>query len=324
MKKFLLPAVALLMAFPSMAADSTADDTAYLFSYFTGQSDGLHLAYSYDGLTWTAINNNESLLKPTVGDDKLMRDPSICQGPDGTFHMVWTSSWNDQIIGYASSPDLITWSEQRAIPVMTHEPETLNCWAPELYYNAPDKTFHIFWATTIPGRHSYVPTSEREKQWNHRIYETTTKDFETFTKASLWFNPDFSVIDAAIAKVPGGNDLIMVVKNENSNPPEKNLRVTRVDDINKGFPTHVSEPITGKYWAEGPAPLFVGDTLYVYFDMYTSHRYGAVKSTDGGKTFTEINDEVSFPKGIRHGTAFPVSKSVVDNLLRHYPSTAGN
>ena len=22
-----------------------------------------------------------------------MRDPSICQAPDGTFHMVWTSSW---------------------------------------------------------------------------------------------------------------------------------------------------------------------------------------------------------------------------------------
>lgn len=318
MKRFLIPVLALIAGANLYAADTPSNDTAYLFSYFTGQSDGLHLAYSYDGLKWTAINNNESLLKPMVGEDKLMRDPSICQGPDGTFHMVWTSSWNDQIIGYASSPDLINWSEQRAIPVMVHEKETLNCWAPELYYNAPDSTFHIFWASTIPGRHSYVATSESEKQWNHRIYEVTTKDFQTFTPAKLWFNPDFSVIDAAIAAVPGGNDLIMVVKNENSNPPEKNLRITRVDDINKGFPVEVSEPITGDYWAEGPAPLFVGDTLYVYFDMYTSHRYGAVKSTDGGKTFTEINDEVTFPKGIRHGTAFPVIKSVVNNLLKHY------
>ena len=55
-----------------------------------------------------------------------MRDPSICQAPDGTFHMVWTSSWTDRIIGYASSRDLIHWSEQQAIPVMMHEPEAHN------------------------------------------------------------------------------------------------------------------------------------------------------------------------------------------------------
>ena len=84
----------------------------------------------------------------------------------------------------------------------------------------------------------------------------------------MFFNPDFSVIDAAIVKDPKRKDLIMVVKNENSNPPEKNLRVTRTKKIEKGFPTKVSAPITGKYWAEGPAPLFVGDTLYVYFDKY--------------------------------------------------------
>ncbi|MDE8698430.1 hypothetical protein PZH42_31545, partial [Bacteroides cellulosilyticus] len=42
----------------------------------------------------------------------------------------WTSSWTDRIIGYASSRDLIHWSEQRAIPVMMHEPTAHNCWAP--------------------------------------------------------------------------------------------------------------------------------------------------------------------------------------------------
>ena len=89
-----------------------AGDTAYLFSYFINDSrDGLHLAYSLDGLTWTPLNHGKSFLIPTVGKDRLMRDPSICQAPDGTFHMVWTSSWTDRIIGYASSPDLIHWSD---------------------------------------------------------------------------------------------------------------------------------------------------------------------------------------------------------------------
>ena len=77
-----------------------------------------------------------------------MRDPSICQAPDGTFHMVWTSSWTDRIIGHASSRDLIHWSEQQAIPVMMHEPTAHNCWAPELFYDEPSQTYYIFWATT--------------------------------------------------------------------------------------------------------------------------------------------------------------------------------
>ena len=293
-----------------------AGETAYLFSYFINDSkDGLHLAYSYDGLNWTPLNGGRSFLAPSVGKDKLMRDPSICQAPDGTFHMVWTSSWTDRIIGYASSRDLIHWSEQQAIPVMMHEPEAHNCWAPELFYDEPSETYYIFWATTIPGRHKEVPTSESEKGLNHRMYYVTTKDFRTFSKTKMFFNPDFSVIDAAIVKAPTQGDLIMIVKNENSNPPEKNLRVTRTKNIAKGFPTKVSAPITGKYWAEGPAPLFVGDALYVYFDKYRDHRYGAVRSLDHGETWEDVSDQVSFPKGIRHGTAFAVDASVVESLI---------
>ncbi|MDO4164490.1 MAG: family 43 glycosylhydrolase [Bacteroides sp.] len=312
---------ALLLCLSTTLSLATAGNTAYLFSYFiNGSRDGLHLAYSYDGLTWTALNGGRSYLTPAVGEDKLMRDPSICQAPDGTFHMVWTSSWTDRIIGYASSRDLIHWSEQKAIPVMMHEKTAHNCWAPELFYDEPTETYYIFWATTIPGRHKEVPTSESEKGLNHRIYYVTTKDFETFSKTKMFFNPDFSVIDAAIVKDPARGDLIMVLKNENSNPPEKNLRVTRSPKISKKFPTRVSEPITGNYWAEGPAPLFVGDTLYVYFDKYRDHRYGAVRSLDHGETWEDISDQVTFPLGIRHGTAFAVDASIVDALVAdtHY------
>ena len=104
-------------------------------------------------------------------------------------------------------------------------------------------------------------------------------------------------------------------RNENSNPPEKNLRITRTRNLAKGFPTKVSPSITGNYWAEGPAPLFVGDTLYIYFDKYRDHRYGAVRSLDHGETWEDVSDLVSFPRGIRHGTAFAVDTSVVEALI---------
>ena len=68
-------------------------EDVYLFSYFkNNRKDGLHLAYSYNGLQWEALRQNQSFLKPTTGKDQLMRDPCIVQGPNGVFHMVWTVS----------------------------------------------------------------------------------------------------------------------------------------------------------------------------------------------------------------------------------------
>ena len=298
-------------------------ENAYLFSYFSdkayggrkGEAAGLHLAYSLDGKTWTALNNDEPLLVPEIGKDKLMRDPSICRGPDGVFHMVWTSSWNDRIIGYAASTNLVDWSEQRALPVMTHEPTARNSWAPELTYNPDDGLFYIYWATTIPGRHSPIPGMEKkENGYNHRIYLTTTKDFRAFSPTRLWFNPAFSTIDAALLRVPGGEKKwLMVVKNENHTPTEKNIRTVWSDDLSKDWSTAVSASISPA-WVEGPTALCVGSSIYVYFDCYTKRRYGAVRSEDRGKTWQDVSDEVSFPKGVRHGTAFAVERKIVEAL----------
>jgi len=291
---------------------SFAQKQVYLFSYFVDNGeDGLHLAYSTDGLKWTVLNEGKSYLTPTVGKDKLMRDPYILQGKDGFFHMVWTSGWWDKYIGYASSADLINWSEQKTIPVMEHEPTAKNSWAPEMVYDAEKSEYIIFWATTIPGRHTDVADSEREKGLNHRMYCTRTKDFKTFSPTEMFFNPNFSTIDATI--LPKNNKYYMILKNENPNPPQKNLRVTVSDHADGPYPVEVSTPITGKYWAEGPTPLQVGEYVYVYFDKYTEHKYGAVRSKNM-VDWEDVSDLVSFPSGVRHGTAFKVNSKVFKKL----------
>lgn len=289
---------------------STPEKPVYLFSYFNGNGDGLHLAYSEDGKTWRALGNDAVYLKPVIGKDKLMRDPSIVEDEAGVFHMVWTTGWWDQGIGYASSRDLKNWSEQQNIPVMEEFEGTKNAWAPELFYDKKDKTFYIFWASTVPGVFPEVPTSESEKGLNHRMYYVTTQDFKTFSDTQLYFEPGFSVIDCAVLEKD--SRYYMFLKNENSDPPEKNIRVT-VAGQPFDFPVEVSTPITGNYWAEGPAPLQVGDSVYVYFDKYTEKQYGAVRSADL-KNWEDVSDQVSFPKGIRHGTAFSVSRRIFKNL----------
>lgn len=295
-----------------------AQNKVYLFSYFVDNGqDGLHLAYSTDGLKWTALNQGKSYLSPTVGKDKLMRDPFILQGADGLFHMVWTSGWWDKHIGYASSPDLINWSLQKTIPVMEHEPTAKNSWAPEMTYDPVKKEYIIFWATTIPGRHSDVASSEREKGLNHRMYATRTKDFQSFTPTEMFFNPDFSVIDATI--LAKNNQFYMFLKNENPNPPEKNIRIAVSRQASGPYPVTVSAPITGKYWAEGPTALEVGEYVYVYFDKYTNHQYGAVRSKNM-IDWEDVSGLVSFPSGARHGSVFKVSNEVLQNLVNHTSS----
>ncbi len=295
---------------------SFAQKEVYLFSYFVGNGeDGLHLAYSTDGLKWLPLKGSRSFIAPEVGKDKLMRDPFILQGNDGAFHMVWTSGWWDKQIGYASSPDLIHWSEQKGIPVMEHEPEAKNSWAPEMVYDPDTKEYIIFWASTIPGRHSDVASSEREKGLNHRMYCTKTKDFVTFSPTELFFNPNFSVIDANI--LPKNKKFYMFLKNENPNPPEKNIRISVAEKASGPFPVEVSAPITGNYWAEGPTSLKVGRYVYVYFDKYRDHKYGAVRSKNM-KDWEDVSGLVSFPEGTRHGAAFKVSVVFYNRLISDY------
>lgn len=310
MKKLFLFPLLLLLGFCVKGQSSV-----YLFSYFVDNgADGLHLAYSLDGLKWEPLHHGKSFLKPMIGKDKLMRDPSICLGPDGYFHLVWTTGWWDKSIGYSSSKDLMQWTAQKSIPVMEEESEAKNAWAPEVFYDKAEQQYQIMWASTIPGRHLEVNTSASEKGLNHRMYSVTTPDFTVFSKTSLFFNPDFSVIDAAIFQ-KHNNEYMMFLKNENSNPPEKNIRFTVSKSLKNGFPTEVSKPITGNYWAEGPAPLLVGEYIYVYFDKYRDHQYGAVRSKDG-VDWEDVSDQVSFPKGTRHGTAFKVDRAILENIWR--------
>ncbi|MBN2105590.1 glycoside hydrolase family 43 protein [bacterium] len=283
----------------------------YLFSYFKGNGeDGLHLAYSYDGLDWKALNRDASFLAPAVGKDKLMRDPSIVRGPGGWFHMVWTVSWGEKGIGYACSKDLIHWSEQLYIPVMEHERTAMNCWAPEIFYDDRSDQYLICWATTIPGR---FPESDKagDRGYNHRIYYTSTRDFLKFSNTELLYNQKFNVIDAVIVQTD--SNYMMFLKDETRCPAQKNIRIANSTDA-EGPYGPPSEPVTGDYWAEGPTVIQIQNRWHLYFDKYRLHQYGLLVSEDL-QTWTDKSHMLSCPVGMRHGTVFRATESVLNKLL---------
>ena len=286
-------------------------ETCYVFSYFTGNGeDGLHLAWSRDGFKWQALNHGKSYLTPTVGESKLMRDPCLLRGPDGVFRMVWTTSWSGNTLGYASSKDLIHWSEQRAVPVMADHPGTLNCWAPEITYDPQKSDYVIYWASTVKGRFPET-LGQAENQYNHRIYSTTTGDFQNFSPARLFFNPGYNVIDATL--LPANGRWHLIFKDETRNPPKKHLLIA-VGDSPEGPFGDISPPFT-RDWVEGPTAIKIGDEYVVYFDAYTSHRYEAMQSRDL-KHWEDVTSKISFPRGARHGTVIAVPGAIVEGLCR--------
>jgi hypothetical protein len=313
----LLPA---LLALSGCAASRTGATSpaaqAYVFAYFTGNGeDGLHLAASSDGYRWDKLKGGASFLAPRVGKSRLMRDPCIARGPDGTYHMVWTAGWNEDDIGYASSKDLVHWSAQRALPVMTHEPGALNAWAPEIAYDEVRGEFVLFWSSTVPGR---FPATDGagDGKYNHRIYATTTRDFASFTPTRLFYDPGFSVIDATFLRARGHDYLL--VKDETRYPPRKHLQLVEAAGLQGPF-GKPGAPITPPgLWTEGPTAVQVGEDTIVYFDAYTAKRYGALRSRDLVH-WEDVTSRMRFPdegtpQRMRHGTAIAVPAALVERL----------
>lgn len=295
-----------------LIALASCNRNAYLFTSFHEPADaGLRLLYSNNGYQWNDFDT--VLLKPLVGNQKVMRDPSMVQGPDGTFHLVWTSSWRgDKGFGYAASKDLIHWTEERFIPVMQQEPATVNVWAPELFYDDTKKDFIIIWASCIPGR---FERGIEDDSNNHRMYVTTTKDFKNFTDTKLFFDAGFSAIDAVIVK-QAPNNYVLVVKDNTR--PERDIKVAFADNP-LGPYSNVSKPFTDNF-TEGPSVVKVNNQWLIYFDSYRKKIYEAMATTDF-KTFRNINSSIHIPEGHKHGTIVTVKKRFLKKLQKELRKT---
>lgn len=303
MKKFRNVLAAISVLFLASCAGSK---DCYMFtSFHEPANEGLRYLYSEDGMHWDSIPG--TWLKPQLGQHQLMRDPSMVRTPDGTYHLVWTTSWKGDLgFGYAHSTDLIHWSEQQMIPVMADEPTTVNVWAPEIFYDDENDQFMVVWASCVPGR---FEKGIEEENNNHRLYYVTTKDFKTVSKAALLYDPGFSSIDAIIVK-RAKSDYVMVLKDNTR--PERNLKIAFAESMTGPY-SAASEPFTESF-VEGPSVERIGDEYLIFFDVYKKKIYGAMRTKDF-RNFTDETHNVSIPAGHKHGTVFKAPESLVEKLL---------
>lgn len=333
----LMASAALVWTLDSCQTPQADEPEAYIFTSFNEPSiDGLRYLYSQDGLHWDTIPG--VWLSPQVGNDttyvdawsgelrspkfypehRVMRDPSIVQGPDGTFHLVWTTQWaGSRGFGYASSKDLKNWSEQRSIDIMKDVP-TNNVWAPELFYDDVQEQFMIIWSSQINPA-DYTEADKLGTNGCHRMWYCTTKDFVTFSEPQRYYDPGFNSIDGYLLK-RADKDYVLVVK-DNRKPGFSNLFCVFSDSPYGPFHTADDSPAGatptttfGRTYSEGPCAVQLGDEWIIYYDQYHPQQYGAVSTRDF-HTFDTIPERISVPATHKHGTIVKVKQSVLNGLL---------
>jgi hypothetical protein len=304
--------VLLLLSLGAAAAPpekSTSGKGAYVFAYFKEPgSQGIYLALSNDGYKFTPLNDGNPWLKPEH-EGEIMRDVFMTRNPGGDgFRMVWTWGWRGSSLGYAESRDLITWSEQKEIPMMRDFPTVHNVWAPETYWDEARKQWLIIWSSSFTDRPE-----------GHRIWAARTTDFVTFTKPEMFFDPGFVVIDATMfhGVVAGRQQWAMVFKDQTVDPLRYQVRWT-AGPSPEGPWGPLSGPIT-ESWSEGPSVLQVGDASVVYYDHYRAPgaTYKGVRTRDW-MHWESVNSEMQFPEHCKHGSFFRVSEAEAQRLLSRH------
>ncbi len=248
------------------ALAGVTNETVYLMCYHEGYypaggNSGVFIGWSTDGFNFKPLNDGHPVFVPPEfpGDDydngsslpNLVRDPSMTYGPDGLFHLVFTSDIFSRSFGYAESPDLVHWSNVKLVQIWAGNTNTVGrTWAPEIYYDADfSNAYQVAFSSDV-GSDSL------------HIYYTLTTDFDTWTEPrDLYRKPDdTTVIDGFVAKEAPNHFIIATAQNGTAwladAPTPYGPWTTRSS----------GSMVTPR---EGPALIKIGDTWHLYADCYT-------------------------------------------------------
>ena len=346
--KRLFPLILLFVALFAMPAEAKKkqpkekDMGAYLFTYFNDPTHALFMAISYDGYTFTAVNNGEPIISgDTIADQHGIRDPHIYRAPNGKFYIAMTdlhvfgremglrtTQWerpdrygwgNNRGLVLMASDDLIHWThhEARIDKLFPEKFGEIGCaWAPQ-----------TIWDPAVGKPMVYFTIRQNAGGRTKLYYSYADEAFTTLeTEPQLLFEyPDekIQVLDADICPMPDGRYFMTYVAQENPG----GIKYMISDRINH-FDDYHAEQIDGeRSGCEAPNVWKrIGENKWVVmYDIYSvnPHNFGFVETSDF-KTFKPLG---RFNEGVmkaanfsspKHGSVIHITKAEAKRLENYW------
>jgi len=318
------------------------DMGAYLFTYFSDPTHGLFMAISYDGYTFTAINNGEPIISgDSIAEQHGIRDPHIYRAPNGKFYIamtdlhifgkqkgIRTTQWerpdafgwgNNRGLVLMASDDLINWTHHvaRIDKLFPEHFGEIGCaWAPQ-----------TIWDPEVGKPMVYFTIRQQAGGRTKLYYSYADEAFTTLeTEPQLLFEyPDttIQVLDADICPMPDGRYFMTYVSQENPG----GIKYMISDRINHFDDYHAEQIDTERTGCEAPNVWKrIGENKWVVmYDIYSiqPNNFGFVETSDF-KTFTPLG---RFGEGKmkmtnfvspKHGSVIHITKDEAKRLEQYW------
>ncbi len=295
------------------------DMGAYLFTFFNDATHSLFMAISYDGYSFTAVNNGMPVISgDSIAEQRGIRDPHIYRAPNGSFYIAMTdlhvfgkqmglrtTQWerpdrygwgNNRGLVLMKSDDLIHWThtEVRIDRLFPRKYGEIGCaWAPQTIYDPKAKKLMV-----------YFTIREKAGDRTKLYYSYANNEFTTLeTEPQLLFEyPDnkIQVLDADICPMPDGRYFMTYVAQESPG----GIKYMISKDIRHFDDYHAQQIDTEPRGCEAPNVWKrIGEKKWVLmYDVYSAnpHNFGFVETTDF-KTFKPLG---RFNEGVMRATNF--------------------
>ena len=327
---------------PSKHMPSEKKMGAYLFTFFNDPTHSLFMAISYDGYTFTAVNDGQPVIAgDSIADQHGIRDPHICRAPNGMFYIAMTDLHVfGQRAGYRTTqwerPDKYGWGNNRGLVLMsskdlihwTHTevhideafPEhfgELGCaWAPQTIWDPIRQQPMVYF--TIRQQ----PGGRTKLYYSYANNEFT----KLLTEPQLLFEyPDekIQVLDADICPMPDGRYFMTYVAQEDPG----GIKYMISDRIN-AYNDYHPEQIDGERGACEAPNMWkrIGENRWVLmYDIFSirPHNFGFVETTDF-KTFKPLGRFNEGPMKAtnfvspKHGSVIQITKREARRLAKYW------
>lgn len=128
----------------------------------TDRTDAMHYAYSPDGETYTALNNNRPVLYRNQRIEKKMGSPVLFRKADGGYGMICSDDNNSTEVVVYDSDDLIYFENPRTLSLNSDQIRVIN---PQCAYDSASRSYLI-----------------RYEGSDGKSYQVSTKDFVSLTE----------------------------------------------------------------------------------------------------------------------------------------------